>query len=318
MSKYTEQTTAVSKRLIGDHKIFESKDPEDWEQMYTRVMDPKYKKETRNFNITITGKKTNNPLIFLIPRIRGGASYKETKIIGANNEDLQYCAISKGYPMQDVSSFTLGPVFKEGLCLVNSAFSKAICIMHIEGGGKVNLKRKNYWQRSKKPERSFQFLNTDKMIVTNISDGKTEEVNIHTWLSNNENLWLDEWEIWRKNIALTNIGDFHWNDDKTGDNKTISYRYKEKYLNFVQWKKQCYITPFYELAVKTEVYKFLDILFHKEQISLGLVHPKASEGDRRMELPITEAYIRNIYDSETIMCCVPYCVAGLLLDVSIY
>lgn len=83
-------------------------------------------------------------MIYFIPRERGGPSYKSVPLEGVINDDVQYCPISKGYPMQDVSSFTLGPIVGEGLCLVNSAFSKSICIMHIEGGGKVDLKRKNH------------------------------------------------------------------------------------------------------------------------------------------------------------------------------
>jgi hypothetical protein len=308
MSTYNTPIEVVSKRLIGDLKIFESKDEKDWEHMYSQIMDPKYKKETRNFSTTVTGKKTTNTSLYIIPRSRGGPSYKETKLVGATNEDIQYCPISKGYSMQDVSSFTLGPVVGEGLCLVNSAFSKCICIMHIEGGGKVNLKRKTYWQRSKTPDRSFKVIDAEKMIV--IEKGKSEEVYIHQWLKENENLWLAEWEQWRKHIALTNVGNFHWNEDTP----TVAYRYGNNYLDFVSWKKQCYIKPFYELAVKTKPYQFMNTLFKEHKISLGLVHPKSNEGE---ELPITKEYITELYNSKNIMCCVPYCLAGMLLDVAI-
>lgn len=299
--------TACSDRIIGDLNIFkESKDSKDdeWEKMYQQIMNPKYKKNTRNFNRVIHGKRTENPKIFLIPRIRGGPSYKEAKLEDCKNEDLQYCLISKGYPMQDVSSFTLGPIPEEGLCLVNAAFSKCISIMHIEGNGKLNLKRKNYWQKSRKPIRKIEIIDSEKMTVDQ------KEVNIKEWLEQNKDLWYDEWEKWRQHIALTNIGDFHW----TNNNEVVGYWYKNKYINFVEWKKECYIKPAYDLIPKTEVYKFLEALYKQGKISLGLVHPKAAEG---LEKAITSEYISEMYNSKTIMCCMPYCVAGFLLDVKI-
>jgi hypothetical protein len=301
---FTKTQSACSKRIIGDLDIFKEGKDEDWEKMYQSIMDPKYKKQTRNFSRIIHGKSSENPKIFLIPRERGGPSYKETKLKDFNNNDLQYCPISKGYSMQDVSSFSLGPVVGEGLCIVNSAFSKAICVMHIEGNGKLNLKRKSYWQRSKNILRKIEIINSEEMKVDNIT------VNIKDWLTTNKSLWFDEWKKWSQCIALTSVGDFHWNDDTP----TLGYWHGDKYLNFVDWKKECYIKPAYELIPKTNVYMFMNDLYSKEKISLGLVHPKAMEGE---EDAITKEYIRELYDSKTIMCCMPYCVAGLLLGVEI-
>jgi len=312
---YQEPIKVVSNRLIGDLKIFDSKDEKDWETMYQNIMNPKYKKGTRNFSTVVTGKKSDKPNIYLIPRVRGGSSYKESKLVNADSADLQYCLISKGYPMQDLSSFSLGPITGEGLCLVNSAFSKCIMLSHLEGNGKLNLKRKNYWQRSKTPIRKFDIIDKNTMWV--IENNTKTKVNIFEWLKANKNLWFNEWNNWRKHIALTNIGDFHWNDDKEGDNPTIAYgRIVDNNLecmDFVIWKKECYIKPFYQLAVQTNVYKFLNKLY-KDGISLGLVHPKSPEGE---EKPITKDYIRQLFDSSQEMTCVPFVIAGLLLGVEI-
>ena len=35
---------------------------------------------------------------------------------------------------------------------------------------------------------------------------------IATWLSQNEALWYEEWDRWRRAIALCSKGDFHWTD----------------------------------------------------------------------------------------------------------
>ncbi|CAH6420770.1 Hypothetical protein HVR_LOCUS1286 [uncultured virus] len=119
---------ASTKRTIGDISIFDDNvSPmnvlqHNWNVAYKTIMDQKYAKETRNFSRTIVGNP--QPLerhapIYLIPRERGGPSYLSVPLQGINPADVQYCPISKGFPMQDVSSFTLGPIVGEGLCLVN-------------------------------------------------------------------------------------------------------------------------------------------------------------------------------------------------------
>jgi len=82
--------------------------------------------------------------IYVVPRIKTRPSYLSIPLIGVDINSVQYCPISKGFPMQDVSSFTLGPIVGEGLCLVNAAFSKSICIAHIEGGGFPDLKSNSF------------------------------------------------------------------------------------------------------------------------------------------------------------------------------
>ena len=207
----------------------------------------------------------------------------------ANPEDLQYCPISKGYSMQDVSSFTLGPVVGEGLCVVNAAFSKTICIMHIEGGGVVDLKRKSFWKPKKNPTRHIEIYDNTHILVDGV------KFRIIKWLKNNLELWFDEWDKWRKSIAVSSIGDFHWTDNSP----RICFKHGDNYLDFVTWKKECYIKPAYELIIKTNVYKFLKNTYNNG-ISLGLVHPKGKEGE---EHAITKEYIRELYDDENIMAC---------------
>ena len=122
---------------------FTSPDKKAWEKLYDQVLCDKYKKNTRSYSKILPDKTFENPPIFLIPRERGGPSFYDVELNGYNSDDLFYGMISKGYGMQNISSFSLGPVIGEGLCVVNSAFSKAIHVMHLEGG-QVDLKRKNY------------------------------------------------------------------------------------------------------------------------------------------------------------------------------
>lgn len=295
------------KKIIGNLALFNSSDPQLWEEVYQQIMDPKYKKGIRNYSNVIHGKTWNYdglPPIYLVPRIRG-ESYKSTPLVGLeNNEDAYYAPISKGYSMGDVSSFTLGPIVGSGLCLVNAAFSKQITIAHIEGGGKYNPKRKNFWQTNKKASRSIQIFDENSLII----DGELVEIN--TWLKLNEHLWLSEWLLWSQSVALCSVGDFHWSDDSS----VIAYRYNENYLNFVQWKKMTYIQPAYQLLSNNKVFHHLHTILNHYRRPLALVHPKAAEN---VVIPMTKEYIREIYDSPYIMCCMPYVVAGLLLGVEI-
>jgi len=316
MLKYS----ASSGRIVGDTNIFnedfdkksvegyDEKSDNLWEIMYKSIMDNKYAKGSRNFSNKLTGIKQTEGIanIYLIPRIRAGPSYLNMPLQGIDNKNVQYCPISKGFPMQDVSSFSLGPIKGEGLCLVNAAFSKSITIAHIEGNGVVELKRKNFWKRSKKPEREIIMKSETKMLV----NGK--EHNITEWLINNENLWYPQWELWRRCIALCSMGDFHWTDNL---GETLIYRKGNEYLNFVQWKKMCYIKPSYELLPKTSVFQFLLKIWKENNIPLGLVHPK--NHDSETIEPITPEYIHALYNSNEEMCCQPYVVAGLLLGVHI-
>lgn len=299
-----------SNRIVGDTSIFDLNTNEQfWEQIYKFIMDKKYAKGSRNFSQNIYGSPFDNGIapIYLIPRERGGPSYLSVNLEGADKNNVQYCPISKGFPMQNVSSFTLGPIVNEGLCLVNAAFSKCICIAHIEGGGKVDYKRKNFWKRNKTPHRNICFIDNTYMSVDNA------KVNIIEWLTTNKELWFPEWELWRRSIALCSMGDFHWCDNL---GSILKYKKGEKYLDFVEWKKECYIKPSYELLPHTDVYKFLHYLWKENNIPLGLVHPKAVL--TTAEKPITPEYIRYLYDSEDEMCCQPYVVAGCLMGVSIY
>lgn len=299
---------ALRDRKIGNFTLFDTVDHQLWEAEYQRIMNIKYAKGTRNFNTTLTGNPwlgEGQPPIFLVPRVRGGAGYKSVKFQGVTSDDVVYAPISKGFSMQDVSSFTLGPIVGEGLCLVNAAFSKSICIMHIEGGGRLDLGRKNFWRRARTPERVIQVIDDIYMSVNG------QKVIIHEWLAYNEEIWLPEWELWRKSIALSSMGDFHWTDNSP----TIAYRYQGKYLNFVQWKRECYVRPSYNLLPSTTVIQFLWIIWNTHRRPLGLVHPKAITD--HAEAPITKEHIQQLYDSPHEMCCQPFVIAGFLLGVAI-
>lgn len=289
--------------------IFETDNQDEWERYYEEIMNKKYSKGGRNYSKVIKGTEWTpegeKPPIFLIPRQRGGPSYKDVDLKGVEDiDDVFFAPISKGYPMQDVSSFTLGPIIGEGLCLVNAAFSKSVCIMHIEGGGVVDLKRKSFWKASKTPKRKISLINDDEMRV----DGKS--VKIFAWLKENEELWLDEWEKWRRSIALCSMGDFHW----TNDSPRVGFRFKGRYIKFVEWKIECYVRPSYDLLPSVGVFRFLQKVWGEKRIPLGLVHPKAKEGGK--EDPMTKEFISDLFTGDT-MCCQPYVVAGRLLNVEL-
>jgi len=179
---------ASSKRIVGDPKLFESNSKKEWEAAYKQIMDKKYAKNTRNFNSS-TNSTLRGGAIFIVPRIRTD-SYKRFDLKdGESTMDktqVFYAAISKGFGGQDISSFTMGPIIGEGLCLVNAAFSKSVCIKHIEGGGKVNLARKNFWQKGN-PKYTIKERGDDMYV-----NGKlVEKVE---WLRKHEGEWLEEWE----------------------------------------------------------------------------------------------------------------------------
>lgn len=302
---------ASTKRTILDISLFESNDPTLWEAMYRENMEHKYHKGTRGFNQAVLGTSTTDSLIYIIPRVRGGPGYKSVELAGVDRSKVQYCPISKGYPMQDVSSFTVGPIVGEGLCLVNAAFSKTICIAHLEGGGFVNLKRKSFWQRSRTPPRSISFRD-GKLTVNGIDH------DVYEWLSKNESLWYEEWYKWCRSVALCSRGDFHWSrglDERVAFHNSFTNRRGPKYVDFVTWKKECYIRPSYEYLPSTTVYQFLHELKEKK-VPIGLVHPMGYKGVA--EVPLTEELIRDLFDSAQIMSCQPYVVVGLLLGVPIY
>jgi hypothetical protein len=286
-----------------------------WEDLYKRkYCGNKYAKNTKNFSKIIYGKKVENPNIYIIPRERGGPSYKDVELEYDDPKNIQFCPISKGYSMQDVSSFTLGPVVGHGLNVVNSAFSKCIAIKHIDGSGLFTETNKKFWKKNRKePIRNIINISDDKMKVDGIIVDKID------WLENNKNLWYENWRKWHDKIRLSENGNFNW----CHDSETIIFcncnddPNENKYMKFVSWKKDCYIKPAYELFEKNNrVIEFLKLLYHKEKISIGLVHPKGKSC--YAEKAITPEFIKGLYDSPYEMCCMPYVVAGYLLGVNIY
>lgn len=285
-----------------------------WEMLYKEKYEGnKYAKNTKNFSKVIHGKPTNNPNIYIIPRQRGGPSYKDVKLEYDDANNIQFCPVSKGYSMQDVSSFTLGPVVGHGLNVVNCAFSKSISVKHLDGSGQFSSENKKYWKKNRKgPVRKITNLSEDYMEVDEVIYKKIE------WLENNKHLWYDNWIQWHDAIRLCENGNFNWCEDSDVlifcnciDTPNVNI-----YMNFVQWKKTCYIKPAYELFEKNNsVIEFLKMVYHEKKISIGLVHPKGK--DKYREKAITAELIRKLYDSEYEMACMPYVVAGYLLNVTI-
>jgi hypothetical protein len=303
INKYS--TEASTKRVVANLDLYESKDINAWENNYSEILDLKYQKNTRNYNKNITVDKWDGEEvpIYLIPRERGGPSYKSNKLEGIDSNNVQYCAISKGYGMQDVSSFTLGPIVGEGLCLVNASFSKIVCIKHIEGGGIVDLKRKYFW-KSGKAERDIKIIDKNNMFVDN------EKFKINEWLEINKDLWFDEWYKWSKSIALCSMGNFHWGSDS----ETVTFYCHGRYLSFVDWKKECYIKPSIKMLTNIDAYKHLEMLY-KNKIPLGLVHPMAITG--QTEKVITRQFLKSKIESKNELCCQPIVIASKLLNVEI-
>lgn len=98
----------------------------------------------------------------------------------------------------------------------------------------------------KKPLRIIIYKNY-QIFIDGIS------VNINNWLKKNENLWLNEWIKWSQAIALCNNYNVVW----PFDSMRVSFRFKEKYIDFITWKKECYIKPAFELLPETNAFKFL-------------------------------------------------------------
>lgn len=282
-----------------------------WEDLYQESYDGnKYKKESKNFSREIVGKPVENPHIYIIPRQRGGPSYKDVNLEYDLAENIQFCPVSKGYSMQDVSSFTLGPVIKHGLNVVNSAFSKTIAVMHIDGSGEFDQQKKMFWKKNRAgPVRDVRVISDTEMKVDGV------KVVITEWLNENKHIWFDNWRAWHNAIRMSPDGNFNW----TGDSYTLCYcniiDFECKYMGFVEWKKTCYIGPAYNLFEKNnKVINFLKDLYCTRKISVGLVHPMGKLGDK--ERAITPSFIRSLYDSPYEMTCMPYVVAGYLLGVS--
>jgi hypothetical protein len=188
--------------------------------------------------------------------------------------------------------------------VVNSAFSKAISICHIEGGGKFNLKRKTFWQKARKPKHKIVLTDNSELMI--VDDNL---VNIELWLKEHEHEWLSDWCCLNKHIALCGKGNFHWH----GDSPIIAYRHNSKYLKYVEWKKEYYIRPAYQLLKNNSTLQWLYSVWKIYKRPLGLVHPKGRA--QTAEEPLTKEYITQLYNNPHYMACMPYVVAGFLLGV---
>lgn len=307
-SKMSGYQKASKDRIVGDLNIVDSDDPLVWEQAYTEIMDKKYAKGTRKFTLykpLLNYQQVHGcqPPIYLIPRVRAGPSYKSCVLNGAEPQEVLYAAVSKGYSGQDISSFTVGPIIGHGLCLVNAAFSKAICLFHLKGGV-TDLKRRNFWRSvPKSKQRQISRIDDNTIMV----DGKSYDT--ITWLQDNEDLWYPQWDLWRRSIAMCSMGDFHWSDDV---DHPVMYRDGDDYLNFLQWKIQCYVQPARDLLPTITTFQVLKQAWH-EGYALGLVHPKAYKG--APEDAMTAEFLTELMYSTTTMACMPYVVAACIMDV---
>lgn len=320
VSKKTKKNKKLVEFIIEDDECEtnccykEVFDENYWENLYDeKYMGNKYKKNTKNFSKKIYGKSCENPNIYIIPRERGGPSYKDVQLEYDIAENIQFCPISKGYSMQDVSSFTLGPVVNHGLNVVNCAFSKCIAIKHIDGSGTYSESNKKFWKKYRKgPIRKIINISNEQMLVDGVI------VNKDDWLENNKNLWFEDWKKWHDAIRLNANGNFNWCDDSETiifcnciDNPGFNL-----YMNFVDWKKLSYIKPAYKLfGENNSVIQFLEFLYHEKKISIGLVHPKGR--DKYKEKALTKEFIEHLYNSPYNMACMPYVVAGYLLGAQI-
>ena len=308
IEKVKKPAKQTVKRKVANVDVLKSIDANLWENAYKENIFPKYAKQSRKYTSTISGKEwtgEGNPPLYVVPRVRT-ESYKSVNLLGIDKNDVYYAPISKGFSMQDVSSFVMGPVVGQGLCIVNVAFSKEIAITHIEGNGKFNEKRKTFWQKARKPKYNIQILDD---IYMSVDDEKVEK---EEWLEKNKDEWFPEWLKWSQNVALCGLGNFHW----TGDSPTVLYYNDGQYLQFVEWKKKCYIQPAYDLLPNIETFQWLKKVWLEHKRPMGLVHPKGKSD--KGEEAITPEYIRELYDSEHSMSCMPYVIVGKMLEVPIY
>jgi hypothetical protein len=167
------------------------------------------------------------------------------------------------------------------------------------------VKKKYFWTINKNSSITRKITCSGKNIIVN---GKSH--NTHKWLKNNKELWFEEWLQWSQTVAMNSMGDFHWSNNS----EVIAYYDNGEYLDFVQWKKKCYISCAYKVLPDTKPFKFLKSA-HKNGNPLGLVHPKGINADA--ELPLTEEILRNLYDDPSEMACMSYVIAGLLLGVEV-
>jgi hypothetical protein len=136
-----------------------------------------------------------------------------------------------------------------------------------------------------------------------------EEVIISEWLESKKEEWFPEWSKWSQAVALSSEGYFHW----TSDSFDIVYYHKNRYLTFVEWKKECYIGFSYQYLEETEVFKFLKYLWQEKKIPLALVHPMAWKHEASS--PLTKEKLIELFKDPYIMCCQPYVVAAKLMDI---
>jgi len=298
----------LSSLRFCDPAILTIDDPEEWEKAYAQTIDRKYAKDSKKWSTKIQGVSEVDPSIYLIPRERGGPSFKDAPLAHNTSDQVHYALVSKGFAMQALSSFSLGPIPgpEGGLCLVNYAFSKQVCIHHIEGGGKINKNRKALWQRSRKPKYQITVLSEDYMLVDD------KKVNSEEWLLAHRKEWYPGWKEWRNLVALCSNGNFHWGDLSS----VVKYYHEGIFLDFVEWKKECYIRPSLRMMPSTPAYQFLVKVWEEEGHPLGLVHPMALQEGEIIQ-PITKKYLRELFDSKVEMCCQPYVVAAGLLGMKV-
>lgn len=124
-------------------------------------------------------------------------------------------------------------------------------------------------------------------------------VNKKKWLEKNKVLVVRRIEKiarFDQNVSFP-LGNFNWFNNCVDDPDNNIY------MDFVTWKKTCYIIPSYKLFNKKDnkVINFLKLLYKKKKISIGLVHPKGKLDKK--EKGTTSKYIKFLYDSPEITIC---------------
>jgi hypothetical protein len=293
-------------------KLLASNNMQVWEEAYQKCVPFKYSKSRyspKKVDASEDKKEIPAPRVYVIPRIRT-QSYK-IPLEGVDDPTtIVYCPISKGYGMQGLSTFSLGPSCDPKnpfLVLVNGAYSKVIAVEHLEGKGCFDLKRKNFWKRARKPLFTIEMEGFDKIRVNQ------KLFDLSSWLNDNRQLWYPEWSKWSKHVTFYGEGSFHWSktptvtycnpylqEDLQEDSKALQF------IDFATWKQQYYIQPGLQLMESRWEWKYLVSLLKSGRV-IALTHPEGHAFPPQQ--PLQLSLLQELIDSKEDFCTMPYVVA---------